>query len=197
MKQPNETNGGDSRNSPEQGESRRHYQPRIYVACLASYNNGILHGLWIDAHQTADELRCDIAAMLESSPMVGAEEWAIDDYDGFAGFEPHEYEDLDVVSRVANGVATYGEAFSAYVGWAGTSEEAIGNFCSHYTGSYESATAWAKEVADEHGFGQQIETHIDPLIRPYVSFNHVAFVRDMGREWHIIDGQDGTHVFAP
>lgn len=25
---------------------------RIYVACLASYNNGVLHGKWIDA--TAD-----------------------------------------------------------------------------------------------------------------------------------------------
>jgi hypothetical protein len=25
--------------------------PKIYVACLASYNNGILHGKWIDAVQ--------------------------------------------------------------------------------------------------------------------------------------------------
>ena len=24
-------------------------QPRIYVACLAAYNNGILHGAWIEA----------------------------------------------------------------------------------------------------------------------------------------------------
>ena len=25
--------------------------PRIYVACLAAYNNGYLHGAWIDADQ--------------------------------------------------------------------------------------------------------------------------------------------------
>jgi hypothetical protein len=24
-------------------------QPQIYVACLAAYNNGRLHGVWIDA----------------------------------------------------------------------------------------------------------------------------------------------------
>ena len=24
-------------------------KPRIYVACLAAYNNGILHGAWIEA----------------------------------------------------------------------------------------------------------------------------------------------------
>jgi Antirestriction protein (ArdA) len=29
--------------------------PRIYVACLAAYNNGRLHGEWIDADQPADE----------------------------------------------------------------------------------------------------------------------------------------------
>ncbi len=28
-------------------------QPRIYVACLAAYNNGHLHGAWIDAAQDA------------------------------------------------------------------------------------------------------------------------------------------------
>ena len=28
-------------------------QPRIYVACLAAYNNGYLHGAWIDADQGA------------------------------------------------------------------------------------------------------------------------------------------------
>ena len=39
-------------------------KPRIYVACLAAYNNGILHGVWIDAdggedgeHQQHDEDR--------------------------------------------------------------------------------------------------------------------------------------------
>ncbi|WP_447531297.1 antirestriction protein ArdA, partial [Legionella pneumophila] len=25
--------------------------PQIYVACLAAYNNGIVHGEWIDATQ--------------------------------------------------------------------------------------------------------------------------------------------------
>ena len=29
--------------------------PKIYVACLASYNAGILHGRWIDADQDADD----------------------------------------------------------------------------------------------------------------------------------------------
>ena len=38
--------------------------PRIYVACLAAYNNGYLHGAWIDADQDVDEIRDEIATML-------------------------------------------------------------------------------------------------------------------------------------
>ena len=33
-------------------------RPRIYVACLAAYNNGCLHGRWIDA-TTIDQVLAD------------------------------------------------------------------------------------------------------------------------------------------
>lgn len=41
---------------------------RIYVACLASYNNGVLHGEWIDAEQDADGIWSDVNEMLRKSP---------------------------------------------------------------------------------------------------------------------------------
>ncbi len=46
---------------------------RIYVACLASYNSGILHGAWIDALQDASAIRNEIKAMLDASPEECAE----------------------------------------------------------------------------------------------------------------------------
>lgn len=42
--------------------------PRIYAACLASYNAGKLHGTWIDADQDADAIQAEIATMLRESP---------------------------------------------------------------------------------------------------------------------------------
>ena len=41
---------------------------RIYVACLAAYNNGRLHGVWIDATDDIDDIQDQINEMLESSP---------------------------------------------------------------------------------------------------------------------------------
>ncbi|MDT9165744.1 antirestriction protein ArdA, partial [Escherichia coli] len=59
--------------------------PRIYVACLAAYNNGILHGAWIDAAREPWAIYDDIRRMLRASPITDAEEWAIHDYEGFEG----------------------------------------------------------------------------------------------------------------
>ena len=41
---------------------------RIYVACLASYNNGRLYGRWIDASTDVAEMAAEIADMLRGSP---------------------------------------------------------------------------------------------------------------------------------
>lgn len=58
---------------------------RIYVACLAAYNAGGLHGAWIDASSDREEMLEAIQAMLAASPMPDAEEWRIDDVEGYEG----------------------------------------------------------------------------------------------------------------
>lgn len=44
-------------------------EPRIYVACLSAYTNGVHHGEWIELDgKDASELRAEIATMLRGSP---------------------------------------------------------------------------------------------------------------------------------
>jgi antirestriction protein len=50
-------------------------EPRIYVACLAAYNAGCLHGAWIDADQSATDLWEDISTMLKASPENSTCQW--------------------------------------------------------------------------------------------------------------------------
>jgi len=56
---------------------------QIYIACLASYNQGILHGSWIEPTSDVEELSAEVAKVIDTSPAEGAEEHAIHDYDGF------------------------------------------------------------------------------------------------------------------
>ena len=46
----------------------QHDSPKIYVACLAAYNAGQLHGEWILADQEPQEIQAAIRSMLEKSP---------------------------------------------------------------------------------------------------------------------------------
>lgn len=44
---------------------------RIYAACLASYNNGVLHGAWIDVDgKDADDIQQEINLMLKASGIL-------------------------------------------------------------------------------------------------------------------------------
>jgi antirestriction protein len=103
----------------EQNEAEPAIQPQIWVASLADYNHGTLHGQWLDAAQDEAELQAGINAMLAASPLTAqtgepAEEWAIHDYQGFGAIPIYEHEDHGWISQVAKGIAEHGLAFAAY-----------------------------------------------------------------------------------
>lgn len=90
--------------------------PRVWLACLAAYNNGQLHGKWVDATD-ADELREAAAEVLRTSPVPGAEEIAIHDYDGFGAaltFNLGEYPNFELVATLGQLIEEYGAEFHAY-----------------------------------------------------------------------------------
>ncbi len=82
---------------------------RIYVADLAAYNNGKLHGVWINACDELDEIHRQVQAMLKDSPEADAEEWAIHDYEGFGGYPLSEYQGLDSAHEIACFINEHGE----------------------------------------------------------------------------------------
>ncbi len=126
--------------------------PRIYVACLAAYNNGILHGAWIDADQSADELHEDVKKMLAASPEPGAEEWAIHDFEGFGELRLSEWDSFERVSVIATGIAEHGPAFSAWLSYDPEREPIDASaFEDAYRGEWDSLRKYAEDFADEIG----------------------------------------------
>ena len=92
---------------------------RIYVACLASYNNGHLHGRWIDCDgKDADDLQEEVNAMLRASPypnvtvehegkeVPSAEEFAIHDHEGFPANSVEEYTPLSEIAAMVEALET-------------------------------------------------------------------------------------------
>jgi antirestriction protein len=157
--------------------------PRIYAACLSAYNNGYLHGEWIDCDRDSDDIMAEIKTMLSNSPMNKievCEEWAIHDYEGFEGITISENEDLDRVVELAQKLEEHGEAFAAYL--EHYNEDDINDFEERYVGCYKSKQDYAEEYYEESGMIKQVEEA--GLKACYIDFEAIA--RDM-----FIDGYTG------
>lgn len=164
--------------------------PRIYVACLAAYNAGKLHGAWIDADQDAEAIHEEIRAMLAKSPEPMAEEWAIHDYEGFGGLRLGEFEDIERVAEFGQLIAEHGPAFAAYAGHVGPNYATAESFEEAYCGQWESEVAHAEELFDEV-YAHEIPEHL----RCYIDYE--AFARDLFiNDCYSVDcPEGGVYVF--
>ena len=163
--------------------------PRIYVACLAAYNNGILHGAWIDV-TTPDEIRAQVQTMLESSPVTDAEEHALHDYEGFEGCHLSEYASFETVCELADYITEHGELGAEVYSCFGEDLEDARAAFEDYAGSFQSAADFAEQLLEDTG------TQIPENLRYYIDYE--ALARDMALSGEIIIFQTGmneVHVF--
>lgn len=166
-------------------------KPRIYVACLAAYNNGILHGAWIDAAQEAWTLWDAISDMLAASPMAGAEEWAIHDHEGFGGVPIREYAGLDMVAELAAFIAQHGDLGTALLAHCdGDVDEAQKALADSYLGTHASLADYVQDVTEE-------TTVIPSSLRYYIDWQAMARDAEIGGDLFTVQTAfDVVHVFA-
>lgn len=124
-------------------------KPRIYVACLAAYNNGILHGTWIDADQDAWAIYDGITQMLHASPIPNAEESAIHDYEGFEGVRIAEYAGIDGVAEMAAFIAEHGKLGAELIAHFGELDEARAAIADRYYGAYSDLADYVQGITEE------------------------------------------------
>jgi antirestriction protein len=165
--------------------------PSIYVACLAAYNSGYLHGAWIEANQDADAIRAEIATMLARSPIKRAEEFAIHDHDGFEGVSIAEYAGIDSVARMAAFIAEHGALGAAVLDqFSNDIDEAETALQDHYLGQYASLADYMEEVTTE------CVTIPEPL-RYYINWEAMARDAELnGDIFRVETAYDEVHVFA-
>lgn len=184
---------------------------RIYVACLASYNNGVLHGKWIDATSDVDAMQEEVNAILRSSrfPNVtvefegeqvpSAEEWAIHDHEGEALDGLKEYSGLKEVARrieieelAESEIDNEGPAIvRAYWDNMGAepddASEAVEEARENYCGSFDNWTAWAENWLDDCG----MLSELPEWAKNYFDFE--AYGRDARLNGDIFES--GGHFF--
>ena len=168
---------------------------RIYVACLASYNAGTLHGKWIDLdYKSLEEVEDEIQVMLKQSKEPFAEEYAIHDYEGICC---EEYESIrlivDKVEVLCSLEENEKESYLAFCNNLSTldSNEHPQNLLDKYRdcfyGHYDREIDFAEELFDEHAIPEHVLPYID-----HEKYSLMLFMTD----FYSLEAPDhGVYVF--
>ena len=165
------------------------YQPKIYVACLAAYNSGYLHGKWIDATLDLDTIWDEIKQMLKTSPVPDAEEYAIHDYEDFAGYNLSEYSGIESTHEIALFIEEHGDLGSGLIDYAQDLDEARTMLENEYAGCYSSVEEFAEELTTT-------STEIPDSLQYYIDYEKMARDMDLsGDIFTITTAHNEVHVF--
>lgn len=190
---------------------------RIYVACLASYNNGVLHGAWIDASADADEMQAEVDAILRTSkfPNVtvehegktvpSAEEYAIHDHEGPFLADIKEYAGLAEVARRMALAETLedkfdddaADLFDAYIdhhgaGYCTDADDICSAIEDAYRGKHDSIEAYVEEMAEETGMLNEVPENL----RYYFDFAALGRDMEINGELSTYKANGETYVFT-
>lgn len=164
-------------------------EQRIYVACLAAYNNGILHGKWIEISDDIDVTWKEIRSVLASSPIPEAEEHAIHDYEGFGGVRISEYESIERIHELSEFLQEHGEAGALALAHHDGDLEAAEETVENYQGCFTSLADYAQGQTEDI-------TEIPAHLENYIDYESMG--RDMKLSGEIFAIQtrfDEVHVF--
>ncbi len=163
---------------------------RIYVADLAAYNNGKLHGVWVDATGDLDEIWNAVNAMLKANPEPDAEEWAIHDYEGFRDYRLSEWEGFERVQEIAQFIEDYpaigAELLSHFGGELDDARKAAEE---NYSGCYTSLADYAEELTED-------TSQIPENLAYYIDYERMGRDMELGGDiFTIVTAHDEVHVF--
>jgi len=164
---------------------------RIYVADLAAYNNGYLHGVWIDITQELDDIWEHINKMLKATPIDEvSEEYAIHDYEGFNGYSLGEYEGIETAQKIACFIEEHEEIGGELLNhFNGDIEDATKAIEDNYCGCHKSVADYAQELTEETS---EIPKHLEF----YIDYEKMGNVMEMNGEIYTIDiSYDEVHIF--
>jgi antirestriction protein len=164
-------------------------RPRVYVACLAAYNAGCLHGCWIEVGEP-DQMRAAVRAMLAASPEPGAEEHALHDHEGFEGAALSEWMGFDALCALADFIVEHGPLGAALYRHFGEDMDAAMAAFGNYAGMYRSLAEFAEELTRETG------VTIPDALQHYIDWEAMGRDLELGGEVFTVTlGFEDVHVF--
>lgn len=170
--------------------------PKVYIACLASYNSGELHGAWIDLDGSED-IEERINEILAESPVDDAEEWAVHDSEYCGNLSEHAGLDtLNAIKDAFEEVERCGhnwELYTQYCDYKGDEiePETVEAFFRQFRGQGDTLEDWCKEFLRDCGDLNEAPKSL----HYYFDFEKYARDLELGGDIYTIEHDGSVYVF--
>jgi antirestriction protein len=181
---------------------------KIFLGCLACYNEGRIIGQWLNLDEyDYEELEEKAKTIVKESPCVYGEEYDIQDFEGFykllKGSSPSlndiwtAHEALKLIEEETDDIDLFME-FVELEGYddlilAGNADQVLNRFGDKYLGSWKTLEEWAYDFMEDTYFSHE---KVPDVIKNY--FDYQAYARDCELEGSIytIRHNGQVHVFC-
>lgn len=162
--------------------------PRLYIADLAAYNAGHLHGIWIAATDELADIWTQVKSMLAESPVAGAEEFAVHDYEYFGSYQVNEYEGLESLHNIACFIEEFPDFAADLMAQFNDLDEARTCAEEHYCGCYTSLADYAQALTEE-------TTEIPKHLALYIDYERMGRDMEINDVFTIETAYNEVHIF--
>lgn len=176
--------------------------PRVYVVCLGAYNNGELHGIWIDCTGDESEFWLGIFDLLSTSPEPEAEDWEVHDFENWHGLKIDKHQSVEEICNWSKLIIKYGKPIASFIRWAKQMDIAVSSneFKSRYYGHFKSGEEFAllsKEVEKRYHWNDFVDKF--PFWSGCISWKDTADYLETTNAYRFINAKEseghGVYVF--
>jgi antirestriction protein len=170
-------------------------QPKIFVACLDSYHNGKVYGLWINATQEIEAIKQQISIMLSGSHYLEPDAYpaprmyAIHAQEGFYNLQLDVHANIEDMRAQALFIAKHGELGAKLIAhYEGTLEAAEEVINQRYQGEYKNPLEYATQLFNKlylNTIPEHIQFCIDYEAFKKTIFHHYFFSIELSGKTHV------------
>lgn len=164
-------------------------KPSIWVGTYAAYNNGILHGAWIDCTLGVDHILDEINTILKTCP-EGGEEYGIFDTSALPNFINEHSSDFENIAAWAEALEEHGEIIASLADDLGDENiESVLEFHeNNYVQSHRNFLTYATEF-----FNDNLAHNVPKDLLGYIDYE--AFAQDLEHDYLTIRFDGECHIW--
>lgn len=179
--------------------------PRIWVGCLACYNDGRLVGHWTDAVDYDEgDYRATLPERCAGFASVPHEELWVMDHEGFAGFLSGECSPTHAqeIAEAMDKIADEGYPVAAVAAWHQYSPTYnditdLDSFADAYCGEWGSGAEYAEELTRDCAPSREALELLDSWLGGHVDWDAIWHDMDCSGYWTADAGGGNVYIFSP